>query len=103
MSAARSVSETLNQQDAKARLAAALVLSHFAPSLIAEPSDEAPYGRDHQGNPITRQAKAEAEGRPPLQTGMVGGETAGEGVLANVTLHQNLRGLMGGLGAPFQP
>ena len=101
MSAARSVSQNINQQDAKARLAAALVLSHFAPSLIAEPSDEAPYGRDQQGNIITRQAKAEEEGKHPLQTGMVGGETAGEGVLANVTLHQNLRGLMGGLGAAF--
>ena len=53
MSAARSTSENINQQDAKARLAAALVLSRFAPSLIAEPSEEAPYGRDHQGNPIS--------------------------------------------------
>tara|TARA_R100001591_G_scaffold31580_1_gene42541 strand:- start:268 stop:579 length:312 start_codon:yes stop_codon:yes gene_type:complete len=103
MSAARSTSENINQQDAKARLAAALVLSRFAPSLIAEPSEEAPYGRDHQGNPITRQARAQADNLNPLQTGMVGGETAGEGVLANITLHQQLRGLMGGLGAPFQP
>ena len=102
MSAARSVSKTLNQQDAKARLAAALVMSHFAPKLMAEPSDEAPYGRDQQGNIITRQAKAEAEGKHPLQTGMVGGESAGHGVLANVTLHQNLRGgLWGGVGAAF--
>tara|TARA_Y100001963_G_C6763557_1_gene440944 strand:- start:835 stop:1155 length:321 start_codon:yes stop_codon:yes gene_type:complete len=99
----RTPSENIHQQDAKARLAAALVLSHFAPGLIAEPSDEAPYGKDHHGNPKTRQEKAEEEGKHPLRTGMVGGETAGEGVLANITLHQQLRGLMGGMGAAFQP
>jgi len=99
---ARSVSLNIHQQDAKARLATALVMSHFAPSLIAEPSGEAPYGRDGQGNIITRQARAEAEGLHPLQTGMVGTETAAQGVLANVTLHQNLRGtLYQGLGAAF--
>jgi len=99
---ARSVSVTQGQQDAKARLAAAIVMSKFAPSLIADPSAEAPYGRDHQGNLVTRQARAEADNLHPLQTGMVGGETVAEGVGANVTLHQNLRGLMGGLGAPLQ-
>jgi hypothetical protein len=98
---ARSVSVTQDDQDAKARLAAAMVMSHFAPSLIAEPSGEAPYGRDHQGNPQTRQAKATEEGKHPLQTGMVGAETAAQGVLANVTIHQNLRGLWGGVGAGF--
>jgi len=100
---ARTESQNIRQQDAKARLAAALVLSHFAPSLIGEPSTDHPYGTDQHGNPKTRQQRAAEEGKHPLQTGMVGSETAGHGVLANITQHQQLRGLMGGMGAPFVP
>ena len=61
-----------------------MVLSKFAPSVIAEPSVEAPYGRDHRGNPRTRQQAEQAEGRNPFQGGIVGSESVGEAIGANL-------------------
>ena len=103
----RSESETQAQQNAKARLAAAFVLSQFAPSVIAhEPTSDAPYGRDHRGNPRTRHQQEQTEGKNPWASGMVGGETLGEGIGINVFRHHQLGpagGIMGGITAPLPP
>ena len=94
----RSESETQAQQNAKARLAAAFVLSQFAPSVIAhDPTSDAPYGRDHRGNPRTRHQQELTEGKSPWASGMVGGETMGEAIGMNVYRHHQLGGILGGI------
>jgi hypothetical protein len=97
------VSGTQGAQDAKQRLALSMVLSKFAPTLISEPSVEAPYGRDHHGNPRTRQAQEQEEGRSPFDGGVVGGESISEAVGMNLhRLQQSdaIQRLFGGPNAP---
>ena len=93
-------SRTQQSQDAKQRLALSMVMSKFAPTLIAEPSVEAPYGRDHHGNPRIRHTQEREEGKV---FGVVGGESISEAVGMNLhRLQQSdaLQRLFGGANAP---
>jgi len=94
------VSRTQGAQDAKQRLALSMVMSKFAPALIAEPSVEAPYGRDHRGNPRIRQIAEREAGR---MFGVVGGESISEAIgmnLHRLQQHDAIQRLFGGANAP---
>lgn len=89
-------SGTQQEQDAKQRLALSMVMSKFAPTLIAEPSVEAPYGRDHHGNPRIRHTQEKEEGKV---FGVVGGESISEAVgmnLHRLQQHSSISRLFGG-------
>ena len=97
---ARTPSGDQATEDAKARLATAIFMSKLHPKLIAhDPTSTAPYGRDAQGNPRTRQQQETTEGKSPWASGLVGGETVGEAIGMNVYRHHQLGGLFGGGGA----
>ena len=92
---ARTPSGDQATEDAKARLATAIFMSKLHPKLIAhDPTSTAPYGRDAQGNPRTRQQQETTEGKSPWASGLVGGETVGEAIGMNLYRHHQHAGMV---------